>query len=316
MRAPGSRARRVTVGVVALLLAVCACGQAGGPATAEPRPAAQSSSEPVLRPGLGEFSFTGYGPLSDRPVRVYYAAPANPATAQILIVMHGVGRNAKDYRADWEPLVKSRNVLVLAPDFSEQEYPGHSAYSLGNMTDDDDNPLPRAQWSFNIVESLFDFVVRDVGSSAHDYALFGHSAGAQFVHRFVEFMPNNRARVAAAANPGWYTMPDDAVPFPYGLHGAPVSTRELGPAFASNFVLLLGGSDTDPDDESLRHDHLSDQQGSYRLERGQNFFRLATQVARSGSLPFHWRLQVVPGVAHDHTEMADAAAPLLLTGGS
>jgi poly(3-hydroxybutyrate) depolymerase len=270
---------------------------------------------PVIHAGKGEFTFDGYGPLSDRPVRVYYDAPADPATAQILIVMHGVRRNAEDYRADWEPLVKGHNVLVVAPEFSEKEYPGHSSYSLGNMADDDDHPVPPEQWSFQIIEALFDFVVRDVGSSAHDYALFGHSAGAQFVHRFIEFMPRHRARVAVAANPGWYTMPDDSVPFPYGLDGAPAQRGDLGPAFASNLVLLLGGDDTDPDDESLRHDDRSDQQGRFRLERGLNFFRLSEQVATRESLAFRWRLQAVPGVAHDHHDMAAAAAPLLLARG-
>jgi hypothetical protein len=270
---------------------------------------------PVIHAGKGEFTFDGYGPLSDRPIRVYYEAPTDPATAQILIVMHGVGRNAEDYRADWDSQVDSRNVLVLAPEFSDRNFPGHESYSLGNMGDDPDHLQPRDQWTFQIIEALFDYVVHDVGSSARDYALFGHSAGAQFVHRFIEFMPRHRARVAVAANPGWYTMPDDSVPFPYGLKGAPESSRDLGPAFASELVLLLGGEDTDPDDESLRHDEQSDAQGEFRLERGQNFFRLAQQVAAEQSMRFRWRMQVVGGVAHDHTAMSAIAAPLLLGNG-
>jgi hypothetical protein len=288
-----------------LLIALSACSEAH----------VQLVNAPVIHAGKGEFTFDGYAPLSDRPVRVYYDAPPDLATAAILIVMHGVGRNAADYRADWEPLVNNRNVLVLAPEFSEKNFPGHSSYSLGNMADDDDQLQPRDQWTFQIIEALFDYVVRDVGSSARDYALFGHSAGAQFVQRFIEFMPRHRARVAVAANPGWYTMPDDSVAFPYGLKGAPESARDLGPAFNSNLILLLGGEDTDPDDESLRHDEQSDAQGEFRLERGRNFFRLSEQVAKNESLPFRWRLQVVGGVAHDHTAMAAFAAPLLLGSG-
>jgi hypothetical protein len=121
--------------------------------------------------------------------------------------------------------------------------------------------------------------------------------------------------VAVAANPGWYTMPDNSVPFPYGLAGAPLHTRNLGPAFASNFTLMLGEDDTDSGDDSLRHDHRADKQGLYRLARGQNFYRLSEQVARSESLPFRWKLQLVGGVAHDHTAMAAHAAPLLLGNG-
>ena len=274
-------------------------------------PQTRTATKPVVEPGRGMFTFDGYRPLADRPVRVFYDAPADPSTAEILIVMHGVGRNAEEYRADWEPLLADRNVIVVVPEFSDADYPGSASYNAGNLVDQDGRPQPREQWTFNVIEALFDFVVRDVHSQAKDYALFGHSAGAQFVHRFVEFMPENRARVAVAANAGWYTMPDDSVPFPYGLRGAPAQQRDLGPAFDANLIVLLGSDDTDPGDDSLRHDERSDQQGRHRLERGENFYRVARDVAAHESLPFRWRMQLMPGVAHSHTDAAAAAEPLL-----
>src|SRR5271155_4121645 len=39
------------------------------------------------------------------------------------------------------------------------------------------------------------------------YYLYGHSAGGQFAHRLVLFMPNARYQRVVAANPGYYTMP-------------------------------------------------------------------------------------------------------------
>ena len=50
------------------------------------------------------------------------------------------------------------------------------------------------------------------------YALYGHSAGGQFVHRYVAFADAPRMESAVAANSGWYTMPDDGA-FPYGWGG-------------------------------------------------------------------------------------------------
>jgi poly(3-hydroxybutyrate) depolymerase len=186
---------RVAVGLV--VLTSCAAPQSGG-----------AGVDSVIAPGVGEFVFDGYPPLSDRPVRVFYIAPPDPAGAEILIVMHGLGRDGEEYRSDWEGLVDHRNVLVLVPEFSDDHYPGSESYNLGNVVDHDDEPVPRERWSFNVVEALFDFVRRDVGNSSQDYMMFGHSAGAQFVHRFVLFMPEHRVRVAVAANAGWYTMPD------------------------------------------------------------------------------------------------------------
>jgi poly(3-hydroxybutyrate) depolymerase len=93
----------VTVLVMAALLPMLtACGAV---------PQTRSATKPVVEPGRGMFTFDGYGPLADHPVRVYYDAPADPSTAEILIVMHGVGRNAEEYRADWEPLLADRNVM-------------------------------------------------------------------------------------------------------------------------------------------------------------------------------------------------------------
>jgi hypothetical protein len=268
---------------------------------------------PEIVPGQrGVFVFDGYSPLHDRPVQVWYDAPADPSTAQILIVMHGVERNGQEYRDDWSDLVKGRNVLVLAPEFSDEHFPGPEMYSLGNVQDEFGLPVPMEQWTFQIVESLFDHVRQTVASQAESYALFGHSAGAQFVHRFIEFMPNHRARVAVAANAGWYTLLDDTVKFPYGLDGGPRRESQLGHALASNLVILLGGDDVDGQDGSLRRDTGSDQQGKNRLDRGLNFYQTARDAAARQSLPFGWRLTVLPAVAHSHTDMARAAAPILL----
>jgi hypothetical protein len=299
------RSLRVVVVVLAALSLVHTCS-----ATGPERPGA--SVQTRIQPGLGEFLFTGYRPLADRPVRVYYSAPANPATAEIIIVMHGRGRDGRGYLADWAPLATNRNVLILVPEFSDDLYPDSAAYNVGNVIDADGQLQPREEWAFHVIEALFDSVVRELGNHAQDYALFGHSAGAQFVHRFVELVPQHRARVAVAANAGWYTVPDDSIPFPHGLDGAPVKEADLGPAFASDLVVLLGGDDVDPDDDSLRRDDRSDAQGRNRLERGLHFFLRSQQVAHRQSLPFRWRLQVVPGLAHSHRDAAAAAQPLLL----
>jgi hypothetical protein len=299
------RVRQVLVGVVVALVVLGSC--------AGPLPH-RASATGVIEPGVGDFVFDGYPPLSDRPVRVFYIAPADPATAEILVVMHGVGRDGAEYRSDWEGLVRNRNVLVLVPEFSTDHYPGSEFYNLGNVVDSEHEPVPRERWSFNVVEALFDFVRRDVGNGSQDYLMFGHSAGAQFVHRFVMFMPEHHVRLAVAANAGWYTMPDPSEPFPYGLKGSPMTAGGLASAFATNLVILLGTDDIDSSDDSLRRDERTDEQGRHRLARGFTFYRTAREVAAENGLPLRWQLQTVPGLAHEHRDAAAAAAPLLLRG--
>lgn len=272
----------------------------------------EADPDSVLKPGRGVFTFDGYAPLKDRPVRVWYHAPADPTHAEVVIVMHGQGRSGREYRDDWEPLVRHRDVLLLAPEFAESEYPGSAAYNLGNMVAGDGRRVAPEEWSFQVVEALFDFVVADVGSAAADFALFGHSAGGQFVHRFVEFMPRHRARVAVAANAGWYTVLDDEVPFPYGLADSPAQAADMRHAFASDLVILLGADDVETDSDSLRRDPHSDEQGVNRLDRGLNFYMTSRDAAAHHAMPFRWRLTAVPGIPHSHTEMARAAAPLVI----
>lgn len=274
-------------------------------------PSPPTSASSLLREGLGDFRFRPAGPLEDNPVRVWYWAPEGSlADVPILIVMHGAQRDGKSYRKDWLPLVEGRDILLLVPEFSDHEYPGVEAYNLGRTIDDDGDLRPEDEWSLGAIEQLFDFVVAEIGSSATDYALFGHSAGAQFVHRFIEFMPEIRARVAVAANAGWYTVPDDSIEFPYGTEDAPVSASDMSPAFERRLIVLLGADDTDPKDDLLQRDRNTDKQGTNRLARGLHFFEKARAAAGEEG-PFNWQLLTVPGVAHEHDEMAKAALPLL-----
>jgi pimeloyl-ACP methyl ester carboxylesterase len=157
---------------------------------------------------------------------------------------------------------------------------------------------------------VFDDVVKRVHSTQKDYTIFGHSAGGQFVERFVEFMPQARVRQAVAANPGWHTMPDAAQTYPYGLKKLPTGDADLKVAFQRDFTLLLGEDDTDPYAEDLQRDPKTDLQGINRLERGLNFYAAAQKYAGAGN-PFNWKLRVIAGVGHSHGGAAKAAAPLL-----
>ncbi len=266
----------------------------------------------ITRAGNGDFSFDGPGALAGSPIHVWYNAPSTDiASAQIMIVMTGAHRDGEDYRADWLPLLAGRHTLLLVLEFDREDYPDAASYNLGRIINSRGVVQPEETWSFNMVEAVFDHVVSDVGSTATDYAIFGHSAGGQFVHRFVEFMPYSRARIAVAANAGWYTLPDDKVPFPYGLKGSPLRVKQMGEAFSRSLVIMLGANDVDPHDSSLQRDEQTDKQGNNRLARGLNFFGTAREAAGT-SMPFSWQLVTVSGVAHSHAGMARAAAPFLL----
>jgi hypothetical protein len=266
-----------------------------------------------IAPGTsGSFEYTGYEPLEDRPVTVWYDAPGGDLTdVDILIVMHGQGRNGEEYRDDWKPHAQQNHALLIVPQFSEEFYPGADEYNLGNIVDDDGDEVPEARWAFSLIEPLFDYVQRDTGNRTDGYYLFGHSAGAQFVHRFMLFKPDNRAKRAVSANAGWYTTTEDDIDFPYGLRGSPSTDDGLKRALAAPLTILLGEEDVETEADNLRSTPESDRQGANRLERGRFFFAAGQRSARRLSATFAWKLVTVPGAEHSDAEMAPAASRLL-----
>ena len=175
------------------------------------------------------------------------------------------------------------------------------------MADDELTPA-----AYSAIEKIFDRAIKLAGVAAVDYRLYGHSAGAQFVHRFIMFNPRARVKIAVAANAGWYMMPDFDVRFPYGLKGSGVDSAKLRESLAKKLIVQLGEKDVDPQHPSLNRGAGPMRQGRQRFERGQNFFRAAQHVAEKLNVPFHWELATVPDAGHDNAKMALAAAPLLL----
>lgn len=250
------------------------------------------------------FDFT----QADRHVKVWLYVPAD-ATPQtpVVFVMHGVQRNGEDYLNDWLPHAQEKKFLLVVPEFTQKEFPGEEGYIYGNTVDKAGRALPREQWSFSVIEPVFDAIRERTGNKSARYRIFGHSAGAQFVQRFIYFVPAARVERVVSANAGWYMLPDLATAFPYGLKGTPVTEADLRHALALPFTLLLGSADIDPHAKALRHTPESEAQGPYRFARGKFFFARSEEAARALNVALGWRLAFAPDIAHSDKGMAPFA---------
>ena len=159
-------------------------------------------------------------------MRVFYSVPADcPPDAPVLVVMHGVNRDADRYRNDWAEVAARNRAVLLCPEISAADFPSDGAYNFGNVYGDlpEDAPLPpplpEELWSFSLIDPIFETVAASLKLRTPGYFLYGHSAGSQFVHRFTFFKPSAKALRIVSANAGWYMFPDPAIPFPYGLGG-------------------------------------------------------------------------------------------------
>ena len=237
-------------------------------------PLAQASSLPS---GDGEF-------LLDIPqgqMRVFTYVPDTFAPeSPVLIVMHGVKRDADRYRDAWRDIAAKTNTLLLVPEFSNEMWPKSWGYNVGNMQTKGGQKIPRDAWSFTAIERAFDKAVALSGSTRSGYKLYGHSAGAQFVHRFIMFTGGPRVERAVAANAGWYTLPHKDDTLPYGLDGINVADETLREAFSVPLTILLGEDDNDPNSKYLRRTPEALAQGAHRLARGASYLAAAQLTAQ------------------------------------
>ncbi|PWB65574.1 MAG: hypothetical protein C3F16_02620, partial [Betaproteobacteria bacterium] len=132
--------------------------------------------------GKWSFVFTDKRGQADRPLRVYTYRPRQcDSTCPMVFAMHGKGRKASAMRDNWELAADRFGFLVIAPEFSDKHWPAASDYNLGGVSDSKD----RQKWAYSMIEHLFD----EMRDGQKDYAIFGHSAGAQFVHRLLILLP-------------------------------------------------------------------------------------------------------------------------------
>lgn len=261
----------------------------------------------------GSFTVAVPAVLGQRRLNVFFYRPAAAkADTPIVVVMHGEGRNADAYRDAWIAHADALGAVVVSPECSRDLFRGSRQYPQGWVLDDNGQVRPRERWSFHVIDAAFDAAVRRFGSRRTRYLLYGHSAGSQFVHRFMLLTEAERVERAVAANAGWYTLPVTDQAYPYGVRGVSVGEAERRAYFGKPLIVLLGGRDTDTQQRSLSRTPAAMLQGPHRLARGQNFFEVSRREAARLGAPFNWRTDTVAGVAHSNAGMAGPAARLLL----
>ncbi|MDR0765908.1 MAG: hypothetical protein LBF09_03090 [Odoribacteraceae bacterium] len=275
--------------LVALLLVACEGGE----------------SPALLPPGRGTVTCTAPG---DKPVILHYFIPdAGRAAMPLLFVFPGIDRDAGNYLDAWIDNATADGRAVIAFEFPASSFTTNE-YITGGVIDAAGRPVAPAARSFAVVGSAFELLKNLTGSRVDRHDMFGHSAGAQFVHRYLLFTPGAAVRRAVAANAGWYTVPDLSVDFPHGLKGTGATPDDIRAAFSVPLTIHLGTGDT-RQDASLNTSAGAMLQGPHRYARGLYFHDACAAIARDAAFPLAWQKRELPGVGHDQARMAaDAAA--------
>jgi inosine-uridine nucleoside N-ribohydrolase len=243
--------------------------------------------------------------VSGRELEVSTYRAKNYAENQgpMIVVFHGIGRDAAGSRNSARGLAEECGGLIVAPHFSEKMFPG-DRYPHGNVMEHG-KVLPEEKWAFSLVPPLIEKIREMEGRPEMPYYLLGHSAGGQFVERLMIFTHLTPVR-AVAANPGTHTFPTREMRYPYGFGGLPEdlsNERVLKTYLAAPLTLDLGMADIDPNHSKLDKSRPAEKQGPHRLERGRRCFQTAKKLAGEKGWAFNWKLVETPGVGHSAAKM-------------
>ena len=247
----------------------------------------------------------------DKPdVEIFFITPEKiNKDTKVIFVIHGNSRNAEDYLSAWIPHVINKNVIVAAPQFRKIDFRYffllEMAESSGKLNSNKDEYLN------NSISLFFNFIKSKFSLTTETYKMFGHSAGAQFTHRYMLLSMDNRISNTVIANAGWYTFITDDE-FPYGINNSPIniSNKQIE-WFMSKKANLLIGSD-DIDFKSVNSSKGANLQGLTRVDRAANYFDSLIMNAESRGYALRWSYRVLERVDHDFKKVTPYAAQILL----
>lgn len=241
--------------------------------------------------------------VNGAPMVVFTYRPTGCSEPSLLLVFHGIARNARTYRDDARGLADRLCLLVVAPLFDRQTFPGWR-YQRGGIVKG--AALQDARdFTGRMVLDLVNWVRREEGRPI-PYSLFGHSAGGQFVDRLTAFVPTEARRIVVA-NAGSYVFPSLEIDAPFGLgkvYAGPEGEAALRRYLQQPLTIYLGQGDIRDDERNDYPEALA--QGASRYQRGVNAFNAAKTLAQTRGWQFNWRLVELPGVGHNARKMLAA----------
>lgn len=218
----------------------------------------------------------------------------------LLLVFHGLGRNAVGYRNRARRLGDRLCAIVVTPLFDAKRFPSWR-YQRGGIAERRELK-PSSEWTGWLVIALANWAQQQEGR-AMPYSLIGHSAGGQFLSRVAAFVPTAARRIVIA-NPSTYVFPSLDVDAPYGLRGVyrgAEAEKALRRYLATPVTIFLGQEDTG--DENRADNRQARAQGETRYDRGRNAFAAGQRAAQRRGVPFNWRLIEQPGTGHSSRDM-------------
>ena len=255
---------------------------------------------------------TTFAVWNNSDVELFYTLPEeiNNQT-QVLFIIHGGARDSEKYLDIWKKFTEHKNIILVAPEFKRADY---EDYEYLNISDDygvlNKNLNEHLHNSLSI---FFSFFKSKYNLEIDTYKLYGHSGGAQFVHRLLLFSDYDNVSSAVIAGAGSYTFLNNEN-YPYGLKESNhLSDKKIKRYLSQRVTFLIGNQDIKKFESSKKNNIQGKaMQGNNRFEVGINYFNNLITVSERQKIPLRWKFQIAKGVAHDNEKMSLLASEILL----
>jgi hypothetical protein len=236
-------------------------------------------------------------------LEVYTYKPREFRGQRMIMVFHGVLRNADEYRDNAQEMGDRYNALIVAPKFDAERFPS-IRYQRGGILKEDGSAAPKEEWTYAMIPKIAAQVRAMERRPRMPHYLIGHSAGGQFLVRMAGFTDTGAARIVAS-NAGSALFATRDMPFGYGFGNLPPELSSddiLRRYLAQPLTLYLGTADNRPDEyfDTSRDAMI---QGEGRYQRNLESFRRAQALAREKGWEFNWRIVEARMIGHDHEAM-------------
>lgn len=242
-----------------------------------------------------------------------YVPTTAPEKPEILVLIHGTPPkgesaqvNAQAYIAAWSGFSEKHGYILIAPAFNQEDFSSERGdFALGGYRGLFGRKINADEWVLRLVKAY----QRKFSPANEQFYLYGHSAGGQFVGRFLVVHPElvKKAVITSAAT---YPQPNLQVAWPFGMGELHTkiewdaeTTRQVDivpeqqkwlAATQIPLTVIVGLNDT----AELPPDLIPGQNGKNRYTIARNWIEAMSAFAETNGLKSRFKLEIIPGQGH------------------
>lgn len=241
----------------------------------------------------------------------------------IMVIAHGMLSKtdnasdvAKKYITRWIPYADKYGLLLIAPVFDTARF-GNLGGGYGGYR----NLFGKNTSADQFVNSVVDLYSNYTSSRSNRFYLYGHSAGGQFVNRYIVTHPDRVIRSVISAA-GRYSYPTKSTKWPYGAGDLSktikwkdgtrqrvyISKQLKNYALASKKVsIVIGGTDIKA--QPKRPSHI----GNNRIEIAHSWARAMNENAKNFEIEGSVNVKIIPNIGHSSSKLTPYCAYALFS---